>query len=681
LNSIDLHVTKMKTPATEVELAVRMQEDQNGSTSLFLIGNMRLVKPGGEVISLRARKIRAILAILALASGEKVLRSRMTGLLWDQSNYARARVSLRHALSELNSLVNGRIPGLIEIERAAVRLNTEKCWVDVDAPGEHVDQLLQDLDGISPAFDSWLASERLNFKERQRLSLERELRQLAENDAAPGLQAAVARKLVNFDPTHEDAVRHLMTAFAKMGDRAQAIREYERFRQELHDRIGLSPSEETVRIYGAVRGAASGAEAPTPHVPVAGHATAPVQGSQPSIAVLPFRNLSVEAGHDYAAEGLVEDLIESLSHVPGFFVISRLSTLAFKGQQRVPKEIGEVLDVRYIISGSMRLAGDRLRLTVELTDTQSGAVLWSSRLDERFFDLFEVQGRLAEAIVARVAPHLRSAEVARVSIKRPEHQDAYDLLLRGQELMHNPSQAVFDAAGPLFEAAIDREPRNAMALAWKAYWHVMRVGQGWSSDVADDTLAADRLATRAVGCGTMEAMAFAVQGHVAAYLHRDFDAAVGSFETALQINPNCARAWLWNAATHAWMGRGAEAVEMVHRALALSPYDPLSYAYSGIAAVAYLADRQYARAIEFALRCMHEHRTYTTAHKMLIVALVLAGREVEARGPLRQLLLLEPQFTIQQYRCRSPHCAGPLGELYCEALARVGVPASRISSL
>ncbi|HYA59325.1 MAG TPA: BTAD domain-containing putative transcriptional regulator [Burkholderiaceae bacterium] len=590
-------------------------------------------------------------------------------------------MSLRHALSELNSLVNGRIPGLIEIEREAVRLNKEKCWVDVDAPGDHFGRLLQDLDGISAAFDAWLASERLNFEERRRAGLERELRQLAGGDAAPALQAAVARKLVNIDPTHEDAVRHLMTAFAKMGDRAQAIREYERFRQELHGRLGLSPSKETVGIYDAIRRAASGADEPKPHDAVVGRATTPGQGSQPSIAVLPFRNLSVEAGHDYAAEGLVEDLIESLSHVPSFFVISRLSTLAFRDQHRLPREIGEVLDVRYIISGSMRVAGDRLRLTVELTDTESGAVLWSSKLDERFFDMFEVQGRLAEAIVARVAPHLRAAEVARVSIKRPEHQDAYDLLLRGQEHMHNPVQAVFETAGPLFEAAIEREPRNAMALAWKAYWHVLRVGQGWSSDQARDTLEADRLAARAVECGTMEAMAFAVHGHVAAYLHKDFNAAVGSFETALQINPNSARARLWNAATHAWMGRGAEAVEMVDRAMALSPYDPLAYAYSGIASMAYLADRQYARAIEFALRCARENPSYTHAYRAQIFALVLAGREREARTPARQLLLLEPNFTVEQFRRKSPACAGPLADLYCEALAKVGVPASLASAL
>jgi TolB-like protein len=658
-----------------------MREAAQGSASLFLSGNMKFVGPGGEVISLRARKTRAILAILALAGGERVFRSRLRGLLWDQSNNAEASMSLRHALSELNSLVNSRIPGLIEIDRDSVKLNTDQCWIDVCAPVDHFDQLLQDLDGISSSFDGWLATERLNFEERQRLRLEQDLRQLAASDAAPGLQAAAARKLLNFDPAHEDAVRHLMMAFAKMGDRPQAIREYERFRQALRVRLGLSPSKETVGVYDAIRRAASDADEPKPRESVGGRAAAHGLGYQPSIAVLPFRNLSVEARHDYAAEGLVEDLIESLSHVPGFFVISRLSTLTFRDRNRFPQEIGEVLDVRYIISGSMRVAGDRLRLTVELTDTKSGGVLWSSKLDERFFDMFEVQNRLAEAIVARVAPHLRSAEVERVSIKRPEDQDAYDLLLRGQESMHNPAQAVFETAGPLFEAAIEREPRNAMALAWKAYWHVLRVGQGWSIDPVHDTLQADHFAARAVECGTIEAMAFAVHGHVAAYLHKDFNAAVESFETALRINPNSARAWLWNAATHAWMGKGAEAVEKVHRAMALSPYDPLIYAYSGVAGMAYLADRQYPRAIEFALRCMHEHRTYTTAHKVLILALVLAGREVEAQAPLHQLLLLEPRFTVQQFCRQSPACAGPLGDLYCEALVRAGVPASLESTL
>jgi TolB-like protein/DNA-binding SARP family transcriptional activator len=666
-----------------------MHEDSQNLANLFLAGKMKVVGPQGEDILLRNRKTRAILAILGVINGNRVSRSRLSGLLWDRLDDAQARMNLRHSLSELNRLVNAKVPNLIEIDRESVRLNTKICRLHAFDPTTHFERLLDDLGGISSAFDEWLAAERVKFEDQARTSLEQELQPLVAENAAPELQAAGARKLLNLDPTHEGAVRCLMAAFVKMGDRAQAIREYERCRQALQSKVDLAPSRETTALYEAIRLSASSrgvtafreplvstnVDGPKPRELIPAHSAAHRLGHQPSIAVLPFRNLSVDARHEYAAEGLVEDLIESLSHVPGFFVISRLSTLAFRDQHRPPQEIGEVLDVRYTLSGSMRVVRDRLRLTVELTDTHTGAVLWSSKLDEQFSDIFDVQNRLAEAIVARIAPHLRSAEVERVGVKRLERQDAYDLLLRGQETMHNPDRAVFETAGPLFEAAIDLEQHNSMALAWKAYWHVLRVGQGWSIDPADDTSKADHFAARAVACGTRESMAFAVQGHVAAYLHKDFNAAVECFEIALRINPNSARAWLWNAATHAWMGKGAQAVEKVQRAMALSPYDPLSYAFSGVAATAYLADRQYARAIEFALRCTHENRTYTGVLRVLIAALVQAGREVEAQAPLRQLLLLDPQFTIQQFRRRSPICAGPLGELFCEAFARAGVPA------
>jgi tetratricopeptide (TPR) repeat protein len=204
----------------------------------------------------------------------------------------------------------------------------------------------------------------------------------------------------------------------------------------------------------------------------------------------------------------------------------------------------------------------------------------------------------------------------------------------------------------------------------------MRVGQGWSPDRVVDTEQAEYFAQRAIECDHVEAMGFAVQGHLAAYLHKNFDSAFACFETALDNNPNSARAWLWNAAAHAWVGEGSPAVEKINRAMALSPYDPLAFAYSGIASMAYLADRQYARAVEFALRCILENRGYTSAYKLLVMALVLAGREEEARTPADQLLLLEPNFTVGQFRHQSPASAGPLGEMYCDALARAGVPLS-----
>jgi TolB-like protein/DNA-binding SARP family transcriptional activator len=632
-------------------------------------------------------------------------------------------MSLRQSLSELNSVVNRHVPGLVEIGRDSVRLDVGKCWVDAlailgasaDPTADssnlvqpYSERLLEDFDGITPSFDHWLAAERSHFEDRVRKILEAELDRLIEQNAKPEMRAAAARRLINFEPTHEGAARHLMTAFAQMGDRAQAIREFERCRQALQTVLDLPPSKETTALYEAIRtdtaelefsaiserpsavelieNATGGSPALSParwtiqkqgdSIVAASYDAGHELRREPSIAVLPFRNLTGDPAHDFVAEGLVEDLIEALSRVPNFFVISRLSTLAFKNQDRHPREIGNVLGVRYVLSGSVRVLGDRLRLTTELTDAQLGAALWFSKLDERFFDLFEVQDRLSEMIVRKVAPYLHAAEMNRIRVKRPDSLEAYDLFLRAQENMHNSSRTVFETSEALFDAAIAKDPHYAATLAWRAYWHVLRVGQGWSPDPADDAMQADRFARSAIECNSMEPMAFAVHGHVASYLYKDFDLAFRRFDTALSINANAAPAWLWSAAAHVWMGNGSRAIEEINKAMALSPYDPLMYAYSGVAGMAYLADEQYERAIECALRSLRENRTYTHAYRLLVIALVLAGREDEAQASARRLLELEPGLTVAGFRRRYPGSTSAHADLFCHALERAGIPHS-----
>jgi TolB-like protein len=593
-------------------------------------------------------------------------------------------MNLRHSLSELNRLLNHQMPGLIEIGRTAVCLNTDLCWIDAFAPATHFERLLDDLDGLSSAFDRWLAVEREKFEDRERATLERELKQLVEDDAAPELQAAAARKLINFDPTHEGAVRSLMTAFAKMGDRVQAIREYERCLQALRSKADLAPSKETVAVYDSIRATGSslnGSErrqrlVRTDVDQAKPKATAPLSGPQPSIAVMPFRDLSDENAHLLIGDGLVEDLIQALSRVPNLFVISRLSSLAFRDQDRLPQDIGDALGVQYVLSGSIRVIGDRLRLTVELTDAGSGGVLWTSKLDEQFSDLLEVQERLAYSIIRRVGLHVHRAELRRARTKRLDDLGAYELFLRAQENMHNSSRAVFDTAEQLFDEAIARDPGYATALAWRAYWHALRVGQGWSPDMARDTAQAEHFARQALDCDNAEPMAFAVYGLIAAYLHKDFERAFQSFGIALDLNPNSAPAWLWSAAARAWMGEGPRAIEEINRAIALSPYDPLIYLYSSTGAMAYLADEQYNRSIEYALRTLRENKTFTSAYRTLVIASQLAGKAQQAQRAVQQLLILEPGLTVEKFRNRYPGSAAPQAELYCNALAKAGVPLS-----
>jgi len=610
-------------------------------------------------------------------------------MIWDRSGEAQARESLRHALNELNRTGYWQL----EKDHDTVRLDISGYWVDAFEIPEQPDMLLEGLYGVSPAFDHWLVGERTRLEHFWQSRLEKELHELTTRGAAPELRAAAARNLLNVIPSHEAAVRSLMTAFVDLGDHSQAIREYERFQRVLTSSLGVPPSEKTAALYEAIRLGSRARAARATQVPEQNGYSSKERSSaqlyasgsnsatqtpvclQPSIAVLPLRNLSGESAHDYVSEGLVEDLVEALARIPDLFVVSRLSAASFRTLQRPPEGIGEALGVRYVLSGSIRIIADRLRLIVTLTDAVGGATLWISRIDEKFSDLLEVQSRLAEKIVRSVAPHVRSAELKRVRIKHPAHQGAYDLLLRAQESMHSPLRSVFESAERLLEEAIAQEPDYAAALAWLAHWHVMRVGQGWSPDDAHDAAQADRHARRAVECDPTEPLAFAVQGHVSSYFHKDFQQALSCFERALQVNPNASRAWLWSAYTHAWIGCGSQAVQNVVRAMDLSPYDPLVCAYSGGASLAYLADGQYARAVEFAMRCIRENRGYTTAYKALVLGLVLSGRETEARNPANQLRVLEPTFTVQQFRRRSPAYTGKLGDLYCEAFERAGIPA------
>jgi TolB-like protein/DNA-binding SARP family transcriptional activator len=674
------------------DVSARVDGEQRKVTRIFLLGQTKVIGPSGDSLLPKARKTKAVFAYLCLSQGEVLARARLADLIWDRSNGAQGLDAARHALSDLNQIdANWRL----ERERHTVRLDTTSCWVDAFEVPDRADRLLDDLQGVSASFDQWLHGERARFETRWQTALERQLDGLIAQDAPPARRASIARALLSAVPMHEIAVRSLMKAFVDMDERAEAIREFERHRQ-LVEANELPLSQQTVALYQAIRTAPTiklaqlsngptqkanpTAQAPAPQKanPAAGGTTAgaPARLFEPSIAVLPFRNLSGAKGRDYIVEGLTEDLVEALSRVPGLFVVSRLSAAVFKKQDRPSQEIGAALGVRYLLSGTVRIIDGRVRLVVELAEADTGRGLWRDRFDERISNVLELQSSLAEAVVRAVAPQLRSAELKRVRIKRPEDYTAYDFFLRAQENMHSASRAVFDSAEQLFDSAIAREPYYANALAWRAYWHVMRVGQGWSPDRAVDARQAEAFSQRAIDCDSMEAMAFAVQGHAAAYLHKDFDQAFECFEKALEINPNSARAWLWNASAHGWTCQGAAAVEKITRAMALSPYDPLMCAYSASASLAYLADGQYERAIEFGMRSIRENRSYTAAYKLVIPALVLAGREAEARAPANQLLMLEPGLTVDQFKRRFPGGGQEIGQRCCEALAIAGIPVS-----
>jgi adenylate cyclase len=661
-------------------------QSEEKTTRIFLLEKVAASGSGGESLLPNAEKTRAAFAYLCLMGGREVPRLDLVDMFWGQSRPEQGLDVLRHALADL-----GRVPAMWRLhrERRTVTLDVNGCWIDVFAIPDSPELLLKDLYGISPRFDMWIMRERAKYEARWNEVLQAQIADLVSTHAPPAERIVAARQLLNLRPNSGTAICTLMNTFIDMDERAEAIRAFERYRMVIEN-DGLSVSDKAMSLYTAIR-QQSLRKSPSrlsiqsnTHTLALPGATQPVHGTSgvgrfdaPSIAVLPLRNLSGEEGNDYIVEGITEDVVETLSRVPDLFVVSRLSTEALAGRVRSSQEIGIALGVRYVLSGSVRIFGERIRLVVELSDSETGLSVWRYRFDEQSTSVLDVQSRLAHETVCALAPHVRAGELKRTVKKHSDEYTAYDYFLRAQESMHSPSRVVFSGAEKLFDSAISRDPHYAIALAWRAYWHIMRVGQGWSPDPGMDSSLAEVFANHAIDADPTEAMGFAARGHAAAYLRKDFGIAVEYLDRALKLNANCARAWLWKASVHGWTCDGPSAVESVTRAIALSPYDPLGFAFSASASLAYLVDQQYERAVEFAMRSIRENRSYSAAYKLLIPALVLSGRTVDARHAADQLRRLEPGLTVERFRDRSPGAGGDAGRLVAESLAQAGIPRSK----
>jgi tetratricopeptide (TPR) repeat protein len=285
-----------------------------------------------------------------------------------------------------------------------------------------------------------------------------------------------------------------------------------------------------------------------------------------------------------------------------------------------------------------------------------------------------MQGELARKVVQSVAPFVRSLEMHRARISSFEQLDAYGITLRGVELMHRLAQEDFLRARSAFETAIARDPLAPAPHAWLAKWHIMRVGLGISDDPQVDSAAAAASAERALACDAADALALSVDALVSAWARRNLDIAETRLAQALAANPNEPLAWLWSGITHAWRGRGDEAVACTDRALSLSPLDPMAYYFTSLAGMANLVAERYERAIELSLRSLRDNSLHTPTLRTLAAALALCGRLPEARDTMRRLCELEPHLTAGILRTRYPGRESPQAERFIGALLTAGLP-------
>jgi TolB-like protein/class 3 adenylate cyclase len=397
---------------------------------------------------------------------------------------------------------------------------------------------------------------------------------------------------------------------------------------------------------------------------------------KPSIAVLPFTNMSGDPEQDYFADGMVDDIITALSHFKALFVIARNSSFTYKGRAVDVKQVGRELGVRYVLEGSVRKAANRVRITGQLVDTATGVHLWAERFDGGLGDTFDLQDQVTESVVGAIAPAVEKAEIERAKRKPTESLDAYALYLRGlARFYHFANRQASDEALRLFKSAIELDPEFASAYARAASCYAYAKGSGWISDTANEIAEVKRLAQRAVELGKDDAIALATSGWALAFVVRDLGGGAALIDRALVLNSNLAEAWFCGGWVKNWLGEPEPAIERFARAMRLSPLDPRVLRMRSGTAHAHFFLGRYDEAASWAAMALLDNPDFQPGLRIDAASNAMAGRPEQAHKAVARLRQLNPAQRVSSLKALlGPYRRAEDLARYQEGLRQAGLP-------
>ena len=440
-----------------------------------------------------------------------------------------------------------------------------------------------------------------------------------------------------------------------------------------HQRLIRTISRKGIRFVGEVRGdppsggstdaLPSSAANATPHLP-----------DKPSIAVLPFQNLSGDPEQEYFADGMAEEILTALTYCKSLFVIARNSSFTYQGKAIDVRQIGRELGVRYVLEGSVRRSDDLLRFTAQLVDATSGVQIWADRFEGGLEDAFDLQDRVTASVVGAIAPKLEQAEIERAKRKPTESLDAYDYYLRGLARTRHWSKEANSEALQMFYKAIELDPDFASAHGMAAWCHAQRKGFRWvtnrSQEIADTT----RLARRAAELGRDDAVALGTGGWALALVAGDLDDAAAFIDRALALNPNLAMTWQFSGWVRVWLGEPEVAVEHFALAMRLSPLDPLTFVAQGGTAFAHIFAGCYDLALSWAQKAVRERPNWPEGQRLVAAAAALSGRSKEAQQAIARMREMDPNWRLSNIRKTALFRRPEDHAKYVEALQKAGLP-------
>jgi TolB-like protein len=390
-----------------------------------------------------------------------------------------------------------------------------------------------------------------------------------------------------------------------------------------------------------------------------------------AIAVLPFINMSGDPEQEYFSDGISEDIITALSKLRWFFVIARNSSFIYKGKAVHMKQIAEELGVGYVVEGSVRKGGDRVRITAQLNDAATGTHIWAERYDRDLADVFAVQDEITEAIVAAIEPQLYAAENFRAQRKPPDSMDAWDLVMRALSHYWRVTRQDNVVAQALLEKATAIDPNYGQALGVLAASHTFSAHMGWA-DMTTIVPIAENAALAAIRADSEDPWAHYALGSVYLFMRR-FEDSLAEFELALRLNPNFSLAQGYYGLTLAYCGHWEDADVAARRALRLSPRDPFSAIYCGIAAYAQFVGHNYDEAIRLAREAIRQRSDFVGGHRVLTAAAGMAGQDDVAGAALQKLRRAQPNISLAWIASQMPIKQDGDREHYLEAFRRAGL--------
>jgi TolB-like protein/DNA-binding SARP family transcriptional activator len=661
---------------------------------LSVLGRFELAGDEGP-IELTSKKLAALLAFLAFTAPQAHSRDKLMTLLWGSHFDAQARQNLRQALTRLRRAIGEAAlltagdsvslqPGAISCDatRFEALLHDDSEAALLEAIGLYRGDLLADIEIPEEAWTEWIGSQRQRLAG---LALDAMIKRGEQQLQAGNLEQALnaANQAIAISSLREDAHRLIMRVLAADGRRAGALKHYDELTALLKRELSVEPDPNTQALVTELRkshkaDAKLGSALPPSLAPrAASEFEAPVQPlpDRPSIAALPFLNMSGDPEQEYFADGMVDDILMSLSRVRWLFVIARQSSFIYKIRAADVQQIGRELGVRYVVEGSVRKSGNRVRIVAQLIETETGAHIWADRFEGDLRDIFALQDEITERIVSAVEINVQDAEIRRARAKPTGNLTAYDLYLRALPSYFGGTEIDYRRTQDLLGQALRGDSEYAEALGTMTDSVAVGTLQGWQESWARGVDQSCQLAERALAAGPDNSTCVVSAAFAYGVLSYRFDGALELANRAVVLHPNSVLVRHRAAAVYVVCGESDTAIAQCEAACRMNPLDTrkaASSTFGTLAAALYFAQR-FEESIKAGRRALTFAPKNNTARKFVATSLAQLGRGSEARTEIAELIKNQPDASLAMFRLQSFRHKW-MHELHLEGLRKAGVP-------